>query len=222
MNKQRGFNIIELMLGIVIFGILLAFGLPNLTVMVNNNRLATEINAFSSSLALARSEAVKTNSAVIVCPSTDGAQCVASVVAAGSPWDVGWITFIDRNDDGNVDVDATGDPCRTVAASNYDANDDCILDYRTGLPTNMSLIARSNHATTGFPAIGYNGLGESVSTVSGTLGEAFWVMCDERGASFARGLSVTNTGRSQIAVRNASSQYVYPNGTAISSCTSVP
>ena len=100
MNAQRGFSIIELMTAVAIVAILVTVGLPGLRELLANNRLTTQINAFASSLALARSEAVKVNGTVVVCPSSDGASC-----ATGVDWNVGWIVYVD---DGGVVASGTG------------------------------------------------------------------------------------------------------------------
>lgn len=88
MKRQHGFSIIELMTGVAIVAILVSLGLPAFRDLLANNRITSQINAFSSTLSLARSEAVKTNQTVTVCPSTNGTTC-----ATGVDWDVGWIAF---------------------------------------------------------------------------------------------------------------------------------
>ena len=97
---MRGFSIIELMIGVAILAILVALAVPSLTSVINNNRLAAQANEFVTALQLARSEAVRLNTAVSVCKSDDGAACSA----AAGPW-TGWITV----------VDATGEVLRSYA-----------------------------------------------------------------------------------------------------------
>ncbi|MEQ8660587.1 MAG: GspH/FimT family pseudopilin [Gammaproteobacteria bacterium] len=188
MNTQRGFTILELMTVVAVLGILLAIGVPSFRTLLADNRIVSQLNQFSSTLALARSEAVKANRRVVVCPSTDGASC-----ASGVDWDVGWISFIDRGGvDFQVDDDGGGnpadDPCGPDAGD--DAADDCILDYVQALtPPTQTL--RSNAAN---EYISYNGLGASSEA-------AMFVLCDDRGDASARAVVISNTGR--VSVREA-------------------
>jgi len=188
MNTQRGFTILELMTVVAVFGVLLGLAVPSFQTLMANNRITSQLNQFSSTLALARSEAVKANRRVVVCPSTDGASC-----AAGVDWDVGWISFVDRGGvDFQVDDDGGGDPADDPCASDAgdDDADDCILSYVPALqPDQMTL--RTDAAN---DYISYNGLGASSEA-------AMFVLCDDRGSSAARAVVIANTGR--VSVRQA-------------------
>ncbi|MEQ8231741.1 MAG: GspH/FimT family pseudopilin [Gammaproteobacteria bacterium] len=188
MNTQRGFTIIELMAVVAVLGILLAIGVPSFRALLADNRIVSQLNQFSSTLALARSEAVKANRRVVVCPSTDGASC-----ASGVDWDVGWISFIDRGGtDFQVDDDGGGNPADDPCGPNAgdDAADDCILSYVQALqPAHMTL--RTN---AGNDYISFNGLGASSEA-------AMFVLCDDRGSAAARAVVISNTGR--VSVREA-------------------
>jgi type IV fimbrial biogenesis protein FimT len=202
MNIQRGFTILEVMTVIAIAGVLLAIGIPNLQTLLMNNRIVSQINTFSSSLALARSEAAKLNQRVVLCPSADGVRCTA-----GADWNVGWLVFVDRSraDDGatdnDVDDDGAGDPnddpCGIDASA--DDQDDCILSYTPQLQPNTTTL----RGTTG-DFISYSSLGNS--NMAGTF-----VICDNRGAESARAVIVSTTGRASISRTQA-------NGTALA-CT---
>jgi type IV fimbrial biogenesis protein FimT len=195
MKRQTGFTLMELLIVIAIAGVLVAVGVPGLRTMVENNRLTSQINQFSSSLALARSEAVKVNDHVAICPSTNGSSCAADV-----DWNVGWITFINRRhangahdttpgtvqvDNDQVTGDASTDPCR--AAQTYDDADDCILSWTEAL-TPASQTLRSD-ATEDY--IYYNGSGRSNESAS-------FVLCDSRGASHAKAVVISTTGRTSV------------------------
>ena len=191
MKRQTGFTLLELLIVIAIAGVLVAVGVPGLRTMVENNRLTSQINQFSSSLALARSEAVKVNDHVAICPSTNGSSCSADV-----DWNVGWITFVNRDklypaqvNDDQVSGDATNDPCR--AAQTYDDADDCILSYTQAL-TPASQTLRSD-ATEDW--IYYNGSGRSNESAS-------FVLCDSRGAAHAKAVVISTTGRTSVRTDN--------------------
>lgn len=99
-RRDRGFTLIELMLVVAIAAVLMGFGVPSVTGILNSNRLTSASNALLSSLRLARSEAFKRNGRVIVCKSADGDTCTS----AGG-WEQGWIVFHDANHNGEHDGD---------------------------------------------------------------------------------------------------------------------
>lgn len=95
-----GFTIIELMIAIAVAGVILTIGVPSFQGLMERNQLTTNINRFISSLALARSEAIKRNQRVVVCPSNDGDDC--NTVGG---YDTGWIIFADTNNDNSRNAD---------------------------------------------------------------------------------------------------------------------
>lgn len=204
MKRQSGFNIIELMITVAVFGVLLGVGVPGIQSYIYNSRMTTQINSFSTSLAQARSEAIKLNSHVVVCLSSNGTACDG--YNSGNPWNKGWIVFIDRNNDNDIDHGAPGaDDCK------QDSTADCVLAV-------LSPFVGTNTLT---PAdsvkdiIGYRGDGtvfcntnSDMTTVeSCPKATSFFTLCDFRGAEYAKGVAVSATGR----VSSISKQ---PNGSA--------
>lgn len=59
--KQRGFSIIELTVILVIFGLLMASAMPNLSSWLRNSKLRSQAEAIQSGLQRARDEAVRRN-----------------------------------------------------------------------------------------------------------------------------------------------------------------
>ncbi|MEE2984075.1 MAG: prepilin-type N-terminal cleavage/methylation domain-containing protein, partial [Pseudomonadota bacterium] len=59
MNRQLGFTIIELMVAIAVLGVLMGIRVPGMQSFLQNSRLTSQINLLSTSLAIARSEAIK-------------------------------------------------------------------------------------------------------------------------------------------------------------------
>ena len=100
MNKNHGLTLIELLVTMAVVGIVLVAGVPALNQMTDNNRLVTQINSIAGSLAVARSEAIKTGSVVTVCISSNGSSCAG---VDNTDWEDGWIVFTDQDRDNVVD-----------------------------------------------------------------------------------------------------------------------
>nr|WP_196799746.1 GspH/FimT family pseudopilin [Thioalkalivibrio sulfidiphilus] len=96
MNRNGGFTLVELMVTLAIAAIVLTIAVPSFWSIVQNNRASTQANELITALNLARSEAVKRGLPVSICPSSNQTACVAS----STNWAVGWIVFVDLNNDG--------------------------------------------------------------------------------------------------------------------------
>lgn len=97
MQHQFGFTLIELLIAIAVVAIVLSLGVPSFERLIERNQLTTNINKLVSTLNLARSEAIKRNQRVKICDSADFINC-----GAGN-YELGWIVFVDENNDGNLD-----------------------------------------------------------------------------------------------------------------------
>lgn len=64
MNAHRGFSLIELIVGIVILGVLMAMAAPRFSDWLRNARIRTAAEAIQNGLQLARAEAVRRNATV--------------------------------------------------------------------------------------------------------------------------------------------------------------
>ena len=98
-NTIKGFTLVELMIVVLITAVLIGVAIPSFTGLIKNNRLATQINLFTSAMSLARSEAVKRNQNVVLCKRANNNACGGN----GTTWDIGWIVFADDDGDGNLD-----------------------------------------------------------------------------------------------------------------------
>jgi len=101
MRRQHGFTLIELMTAVGLTGLMLSMAVPALDAFVSNARQTGTINDFVSSMHLARSTAITTNTRVTLCPSANGVTC------ENTDWDRGWIVFADLDSDQIVDLDET-------------------------------------------------------------------------------------------------------------------
>lgn len=97
--KCSGFTLVESMVVIAILAVLVAVAMPGMASFGHGTRLSAYSNKFLAALFFARSEAIKRNSRVAICKSSDGVTC-----AAAGNWSQGWIVFADRNN--NVQRDA--------------------------------------------------------------------------------------------------------------------
>ncbi|MEK6708673.1 MAG: GspH/FimT family pseudopilin [Pseudomonadota bacterium] len=96
---SRGMTLVEVLVALSVLSILLAIGVPAFNQFVISNRLSAYSSDMLSTLTLARSEAIKRNSQVVLCKSADGETCAG----AGS-WNQGWIEFADPNNNANRDA----------------------------------------------------------------------------------------------------------------------
>lgn len=97
MKKHTGFTLVELMITLSLVAIMAAMAVPSFTGFIANNRLAAQANELVASLNLARSESIKRNTRVTVCPTSTGTGC-------GGTWGQGWLVFVDAGNPGVVDV----------------------------------------------------------------------------------------------------------------------
>lgn len=98
MKKSLGYTLIELMSMLAVVSILVSVGLPMLNVFFDSNRMVSNTNDLVGGLNIARSEAIKQQSRITMCQSSDSATCTGS-----DQWEDGWIVFQDPN--GNATVD---------------------------------------------------------------------------------------------------------------------
>lgn len=106
MTREDGFTLIELLTAIGLAALLLSMAVPALDSFTRNARQTGAVNDFVSSMHIARSTAVTTNSRVTICASSGGNICEAV------GWNQGWIVFSDNNSnqfvDGSDSIVATG------------------------------------------------------------------------------------------------------------------
>lgn len=89
----RGFTLLELVSIMAIGTVLVAAAVPAYQSLNERNRMAASVNLFLSHLYQARSEAIKRERFVTLCPSSDGTVCIADY----TQWAKGYIVFIDNN-----------------------------------------------------------------------------------------------------------------------------
>lgn len=125
MKKYSGFTLIELMITLLVVGLLLLVGIPSLKTFMQSNQLVAATNELISALHVARSEAIKLDTRVSICDSSDGKKCGGT-----GDWSNGWIVFIDAN----------GDLAGTGAVCTAD-NTDCLLRVHDAFTDNQLTVA---------------------------------------------------------------------------------
>jgi type IV fimbrial biogenesis protein FimT len=89
---QGGFSLVELITVVAIAAVLAAGAAVGLSEIGRAMTLSAHVNRLLSEIYLARSEAIKRNSRVVLCKSADGVTCASS-----GGWEQGWIVFHDAN-----------------------------------------------------------------------------------------------------------------------------
>lgn len=78
-KNETGFTLIELVITIVLAGIITVIAVPSFQTLIKNNRISTSANTFMTALNLARSEAIKRASTIVL--SSD---------SGTTSWESGW------------------------------------------------------------------------------------------------------------------------------------
>ncbi len=164
-KNTNGITLIELLVTLAIVSIIAAIALPQFNIMIKNNALVTNTNAYVALLNYARTEAVTRESNVVLCATTNSTAAIPN--CNSNNWENGWVLF----------SDVGGTP------NNFDNND--ILLKRAARPALGSSI-RSTFATLGRLTFAKTGLASSAGIIS---------FCDDRGINDSRAISVSRVGR---------------------------
>jgi type IV fimbrial biogenesis protein FimT len=100
-EQKRGFSLIELLFVLAVVAIALGVGVPAFSTLFANNRMTGATNDLVSSLYAARSEAIKRQVTVTLCPTVEGdGPCLPGGSLAS-----GWTVFVDRYGDAAISAD---------------------------------------------------------------------------------------------------------------------
>ncbi len=161
-RPESGFTLYELLITLLIVGVILTLGVPNLSDFMANSRLTGAANDLHASFQLARSEAALAKTNITICASPNpfdaGANC-------GGNWNQGFIVFVDDNGDIN-----RGGADETVLRAHGPLDNEIIL-------------AVANNAT--YFSYASTGLGRG--DVGGAPALSQVVFCDNRGNVTAAG-----------------------------------
>ena len=178
-RTQTGFTLYELLTTMLIVGVVLAIGVPNMQSFRQNSRMTATANDLHSSFHLARSEAARAKNNISICATADSS--LATPVCGGE-FEAGWVVFEDRDADLVVDV---GEPVlRRYPAVNAD------IAIDTAGPNDYFM---------------YSSTGLGRRDMANAVPVSVMVMCDSRGniiggggKSTARVVVVTPLGRAAV------------------------
>lgn len=88
-TAQQGFTLIELLVTVTLLAILLSLAVPSFNSTIRDNRVLAASNSLITSVANARSEALRRGRMVSICPSSNGTSC-------GANWSQGWIVYVEK------------------------------------------------------------------------------------------------------------------------------
>ena len=95
-KSQLGFTLYELMITVMIVGVILTFGVPNLIQLTQNSRMTSTANDLHVAFQLARSEAARARTNITICASADPMGAASN---CDGTWDQGFIVFVDADGD---------------------------------------------------------------------------------------------------------------------------
>ncbi|HZD51804.1 MAG TPA: GspH/FimT family pseudopilin [Woeseiaceae bacterium] len=174
---QSGFTLYELLITLLVVGVILAIGVPNLSGFTKNSRVTGVTNDLHGSFLLARSEAARAKQNVTICASSNPF-AAEPACGGGATFADGWIIFVDLDRDDDRDVGSDEHVLKS-----FPPVDDAIH-------VNTNTADRFSFASTGLGAGG---------------GPFIAMICDDRGntvapggESAARRIVVTPVGRSTI------------------------
>jgi type IV fimbrial biogenesis protein FimT len=166
-QRIRAFSLHDALVAVAVVSTVTMIGVPSFQQLVLNQRMTGAINSLVTALHLARSEAIKRGENAVLCPSTDGRGCVNG----GHDWEQGYLLYIDRN--GNREIDADETVVQVFGATNaLRLKNTSIYDHVRYMP---------------------NGLA--------TFTNATFTFCDVRGRGTPKAVVISNSGRVRTSTR---------------------
>jgi len=99
-QAQSGFHLLEHLIIVTIIAIISSFAIPAYSSVMESQHRRVTLHSIHHLVSLARSEAIKRNTYVAICPSLDGETCLRS-----KNYSQGWIIFENTNQDYPVQRD---------------------------------------------------------------------------------------------------------------------
>lgn len=147
---ERGFTLIELMVGVAVFGFVIAIGVPSFSTWIQNGQIRSAAEAIQNGIHLARAEAVRRNSSVRF-QLTDTLTNTCALSQSGSNW--------------VVSLDPAGGACNAAASADSAAPTAprVIQSRAAGAGASRAVIAADQSS------IVFNGLGRVTPVPGGNI-----------------------------------------------------
>lgn len=165
-----GITIVELVVSLAVVSILVTAGVPAFSNFIQSNKISESAFDTLGTINLARTEAVKRRTRVVLCRSADPTAAVPACGGTANTWSTGWLVF------------ASGD-----TNSTYEAATDTLLGKGTVHSSNLTIITNSTSDNN----LEYN----SDGTTNESGGTARFAICDKRGGAYGRQIDVPPHGR---------------------------
>ena len=146
-SAQSGFTLVEFLVTIAVLVIVMAVAAPSMAAFAANNQVVSTKSAFTSSIALARTEAARLGQAVYLQAAAGG--------IAGNEYRNGWAIYVDSDGSGGVNAgdlllrkfDAPSDRITLTGTNLIGFQPTC---YLVGAATQDYKVCRSSGSTVGF------------------------------------------------------------------------
>lgn len=166
-RSERAFSLHDTLVTLVVVSTIATVAVPSFQQLLSRQRMTGAINTLVTALYLARSEAIKRGENAVLCPSPDGRACING----GSAWEEGYLLYIDRNDNREIDTEET------------------VLQV-FGATNGLRLMNTSHHDHVRYLS---NGLA--------TLTNATFIVCDVYSRSAPKSVVISNSGRARTSTR---------------------
>ena len=94
LRHVAGVTLVELMITLSVLVLMTTVGIPSMTAVIHNHRVAIAANDLTLALTLARSEAIRRGTDMRVCASSDGVDCdITNTNDCSADWSGGWIVL---------------------------------------------------------------------------------------------------------------------------------
>ena len=157
---------------ISVVAVVSAVTVPSMSEFVKNSALRGQAYELMGSITVARSEATKRGSRVILCRTADPAAATPACGGTARDWSTGWLVFVAEDAD-----------------NDFDLGTDILIG--TGRAASSQIAVKSNGSGNNYLVYGPDG---SLMERSA----ARYAFCDDRGEGFGKEINVALVGRSSL------------------------